>query len=140
MANADRPGPALLLVDDDSDTLDELLDFFENRGVRAHGASNVDGAIELLSLNTYIDVVITDIRMPDRPGQHLLAEIASLRRERGRAVVAIVMTGHAGQAEANESDALGAAAFLTKPVSPRRLIKEVIKARQCLAGGAGDRP
>jgi len=62
------------------------------------------------------DLVLTDVRMPGLDGFELAA---SLRRdERTRAIPLIFLSGEADPAHDARARALGALAFLTKPVDP----------------------
>ena len=63
-----------------------------------------------------IDAVVTDARMPGMQGPRLIARIRALRPE----IPAIVVSGNMSEAEDDRSTV-----FLTKPVSPGTLTREL---------------
>ena len=65
---------SVLVVDDEED-LREILRFeLEDQGYNVLEADGVDEALSQLSKN-HVDVVVSDIRMPERSGIELLKEI-----------------------------------------------------------------
>ena len=65
---------SVLVVDDEED-LREILRFeLEDQGYNVLEADGVDEALSRLSKN-HVDVVVSDIRMPERSGIELLKEI-----------------------------------------------------------------
>lgn len=68
--------------------------------------------------------LILDIHMPDMTGIDVLRRL----RVEGDPLPVIMVTGKWDAATRAQADALGAAAFLDKPVSPARLFSEIGKA------------
>jgi two-component system chemotaxis response regulator CheY len=70
------------------------------------------------------DVIITDLNMPGMSGQELVERIAASAELRATRVVVLSADRFGGRAE----DLLkaGAAAYLTKPVTPERLRNSLI--------------
>lgn len=121
--------PAILIVDDEPDIVDEIGELIEGIGFQVHGSSNAFEAMGILDKNPAIQIVLTDIRMPEMDGLEMARVILS-ERFKDRDIALIVMTGHAGMAEAIEALQIGAQDFLTKPISPDYLEHAVTKAEE----------
>lgn len=67
------------------------------------------------------DLVLTDMRLPDRDGIHLLQWL----QERRKAVPTIVMTGYAEIGNAVLCMKLGARDYVSKPVNPDELLRKI---------------
>jgi|GEM_PF-6747247 len=66
----------LLLVEDEEDTLSTLSDFFEQEGLRVVTAMTATRALELAREHgEAIDIVVTDVNLPDLPGPDLAAKL-----------------------------------------------------------------
>lgn len=110
-------GPAegcVLVVDDDERLRGELLAGLQAYGFQTLGAAGSDAALAILSITPEVAVVLTDIRMPGCGGIALAEQILAAQLP-ARAVEVILLSGHAGLADAQR--ALRAAAFdlLVKP-------------------------
>jgi DNA-binding response OmpR family regulator len=68
---------SLLIVDDEPQVADVLRDFLEEHGYAVTCASNGHDALVLASLSRP-DVVLLDIRMPDRDGPEVLCDLVAL--------------------------------------------------------------
>jgi CheY-like chemotaxis protein len=85
----------------------------------------LDGNEGLIFLRAHpeVDLVLLDVNMPTLSGLDVLAEV---RRDPALARVPFVVLTAAGQrAYAARAPARGAAAFLTKPFSPKKLFRQV---------------
>ena len=80
-----RSHGSILVVDDEQELCDTLKDFFTEQGYQVDVAMNAGDALMLVSLNRP-DAVILDIRLPDRNGAELLADLVAFD-----ASIAIVM-------------------------------------------------
>jgi CheY-like chemotaxis protein len=110
----------ILLVDDDED--DRKL-FFEAAGevdqtIKCIGATNADEALLYLNDkgNPLPDFIFLDLRMPGLSGRQCLEEIK--KDARLEPVPVIVYTTSTDVRESVELKQLGAAHFMSKPVSP----------------------
>ena len=113
----------LLVVDDNRTTTQTLCTFAERWGYRAFPA--FDGAQALSVLQEQeIDVVLTDLRMPNVDGMELLQRV----RARWPEVVVIVVTAYGSIQTAVEAMQLGAFDFLTKPYENNELKMKLEKA------------
>jgi signal transduction histidine kinase len=116
----------ILVVDDEKYIRKIIKNAFATAGYHCIIASNVEEALAILSKND-IDIVITDIKMPDMDGIELLSFI----KKKYNADV-IVMTGYTELYTYDEILDLGASDFFTKPVSINEIImrvKRVIRER-----------
>lgn len=104
----------LLIVDDQKpirDGLHAMLRQFPLELGEIHSAGNGIEALQVLR-QTRIDLVITDIRMPDMDG---LALMAQMREERIKADC-LIISGYSDFAYAQQAISLGAKGYLLKPV------------------------
>lgn len=86
-ACAAKPG-RILIVDDESVFRELIQSFLHARGYQVHTESNGKAAALWLAGNE-VDVVVSDICMPESDGIELMMEL----RRRGTAVPVIVMSG-----------------------------------------------
>ncbi len=77
-----------LVIDDEPATRNLIVRALEGRHLESHGAGDTRQANELLDTNEY-DVVVVDLRLPDRKGQSLASDLI---RRRPRPLV-VVVTG-----------------------------------------------
>lgn len=99
-----------LIVDDEPSIRKLCMRIGESLGFVCLEAESVDAALSLLETDSP-DVVVTDLRLPQRSGVELLQRIKSARP---RTEVAI-MTGHGSIGSAVEAMKLGAYHYVTKP-------------------------
>ena len=113
ISERERPlsGVAILLVEDVPDTRDVLARLLESEGARVSSASTAREATELAAATDF-DVLLTDLGLPDIPGDALIRRVLNGARRRPR-VVAI--TGY-GEPYTGRARRAGADAVLTKPV------------------------
>lgn len=112
----------LLFVDDDQLLLDLFARMLQEQPWRGHFCTSVDEALRVLQEQP-IDAVISDIRMPERDGFELLAEIR--RSERTRNIPVIVITGDSDRALKRQALDLGATDLLNKPISREELFARI---------------
>lgn len=79
----------LLVVDDDPHLRDALALLFEDAGYIVHVAANGMAALEVVARHA-LDLVVTDLHMPDLDGAGL---IARLRREQPELLIVVVSAG-----------------------------------------------
>lgn len=121
--------PPILLIDDEQNLLNAYEDVLFSGGfTQATLCNDAREAIPLLR-QTGARIVILDLMMPHRPGEHILKEIS--RDFPGTKVV--VITGHGTTEDAVTAMKLGAFDFLTKPVTPERLLVTVKNAAKYVA-------
>lgn len=111
----------VLLVDDERNVLITLSRILRRHGFATDTALTVTDALEKLGPAVgpaAFDVVLTDLRMPERGGLELLDEM----RRRGHQLPTIVLTGYGTVRSAVEAMQRGAFDFLVKPSTPDEVI------------------
>jgi len=128
----------VLIVDDEPDIVEEVVEQLDHEGLTCVFAFNAAQAMEMVASDPDIGVIVTDIRMPGMDGLEMARK---LKEEAGtsRDLYIIVVTGHAGMAEAIEALQLGAEDFLTKPISPDHLLHSVRRAEEMIQLRSNDR-
>jgi two-component system, chemotaxis family, chemotaxis protein CheY len=114
---------ATILVVDDYSTSQRLLGFILRQNnhtvvTAIHGLSALEHLAKLS-----IDLVITDLSMPEMDGMTLLHELRADPRYLNLPV--IILTGSAHEQDNARAKAAGATSFLTKPVESEELISMV---------------
>lgn len=116
-----------VLVADDEPHIRRVLEtLLESSGFAVDSVG--DGAEALSRLrdpSRVYALVLTDLMMPGRSGLDLLAGLATMEHRAGLPVV--VLTAKGQDADRQRAEALGAADFLTKPFSPRKLMARIVE-------------
>jgi DNA-binding response OmpR family regulator len=112
----------LLIVDDERHFADALAERLELRGFEARTAYDAAQALEVLA-SVEFDVVLLDLRLPDRPGADVLREMPGL----GASARTVVLTGHGSDEDYQECMGLGAKDFLHKPIAIRELSEVLLR-------------
>lgn len=107
----------LLLVDDETGFLDVMGRRLRRRGITAVLAASGEEALRAMQTHAF-DAVVTDLKMPGMDGLQLMTQL----RQKAPAVPVILLTGHAGDEEAQEALRLGAADYLHKPCEFEQLL------------------
>jgi DNA-binding NtrC family response regulator len=115
----------ILVVDDETDLVDELCGFLRRRGHDAVGADGVPSACTALGHEGRFDVVLTDMRMPTGSGVDVVRACKSLSAPRP---AVFVMTGQASQDDIDAALGEGALNVFHKPLSLRRLSEALVTA------------
>ena len=121
--------PKFVLVVDDDESLRRVVEYnLGEEGYRVLTAS--DGAAGLRAFqDASIDLVVSDVRMPDMDGLELLTRIKTIQPE----VPVIMLTAHGTINSAVEAMKLGAFDYLTKPFNRDQLKAAVRKALEIAA-------
>jgi len=121
-----QPAPRLLIVDDDPDILEELGEGLEALGLPSLRATTGREALDVVQHNPRLQVMVTDLQMPQIDGIELLQKLAARRRK--PPLSAIVITGNASLDRAVAALRLNAVDFLQKPVLPEEVAAAVKRA------------
>lgn len=114
--------PAILIIDDDA-SLRRVLEYnLREDGFRVVTAQAGAEALERCRTER-VDLVVTDIRMPEMSGLELLTRLKAIEPE----LPVIVLTAHGTIDSAVEAMKLGAADYLTKPFNREQLKAAVRK-------------
>lgn len=111
----DNPLPRLLLVEDSKTSAALVTSALRDRYRVLHARDGVE-AWDALSRNDAIDLIITDIQMPNMNGHDLLLKIRSSDAPETKALPVIVMTTADDTADRDRAFANGANDFIYKPV------------------------
>jgi DNA-binding NtrC family response regulator len=114
-----------LIAEDNDDMRDLLQEVLEDAGYETLVAANGRQALAHIEKeNELIDLLITDVRMPEMTGGELLAKARELRSE----APVIVITAFGSVEQAVEMVKAGAYQYLTKPFENRDLLRLVEEA------------
>lgn len=111
--------PAVLVLEDDVETLDEVCETLADEGFHALRAETAGELWKLTEHNT-IDLFLLDLNLPDGHGLDLASRI---RRESDVGI--IIVTGKSGETDRIIGLEVGADDYVTKPFSPRELLARV---------------
>ncbi len=121
--------PTLLIVEDDAHTRDGIRLAFARSGFKLLAAANGREALEALAKAGEVDVVVSDMRMPEMGGMDLLRQITKLSPD----TKVILLTAYGSVDNAVEAMKNGAFDFLTKPVNLDKLLLVVRRAEETRA-------
>jgi len=115
VASAGDRRPTVLVVDDTPDDLHLISGLLRNR-YSVKLANRGDKAIEIARSNEPPDIVLLDILMSDMDGYQVLKALKE--DSRTQIIPVILLTGISDMDDEQKGFDLGAADFITKPVSP----------------------
>lgn len=120
--------PTVLVIDDD-DSLRRVVEFqLTEEGYRVLTASSGAGGLTACR-DTTVDVVVSDVRMPEMDGLELLLRLRTMQPD----LPIVMLTAHGTIDSAVEAMKLGAADYLTKPFSRGQLAAAVKRAIEMAA-------
>ncbi|MCB9419668.1 MAG: response regulator transcription factor [Ardenticatenaceae bacterium] len=111
---------SILVVDDEPNLRKTLAMILQRAGYVVTTAGNADEAHRLLRAGAY-GLVFLDIKMPDKSGLTLLAEIRELYPD----MPIVLLTAHASLDSAIEAVRRGANDYLLKPIDPPQILERV---------------
>lgn len=133
-ASLPLPGPALpltglrvLVVDDEIDARELLVFVLEQAGAIVTSVASAAAALRSLAASD-IDLLISDIGMPDMDGYMLMQQIQAQRTAQGEPrfdFKAIALTAYAGEMNQKQAIAAGFQRHLSKPVDPTELVAAI---------------
>jgi DNA-binding NtrC family response regulator len=110
----------ILVVDDDAIVIKSCKRILEAEGFEVFTVPSADKALEAIK-NSDFDILLIDVKMPERDGMYLMREIKKNWPE----IPTIVMSGYPTPETIAEVLKLGATLFIPKPFKPDELIKSV---------------
>lgn len=113
----EEAGRSILVVEDDAVALDLLAEILRRNRFRVWVASSVDMAIGLLE-KTAVDLVLSDLRMPDRNGLDLLRHI----RENNSDLPVVLLSAFGDEHLWVEALSAGAVDLIPKPFKKQEII------------------
>ncbi|RMH41464.1 MAG: response regulator [Deltaproteobacteria bacterium] len=113
------------LVVEDSPTMRQLLVFALKRirGMRTIEASDGVDALKKLATGERPDIILTDINMPIMDGLKLVQRVRA--DDRLRDVPIVVITTEGGAEDRARALALGANAYIAKPIQAPQVLRQV---------------
>lgn len=116
----------LILTVDDSKTMREMVSFtLKNAGYEVVEADDGKTAIDQLGQLSKVDLVITDLNMPNLDG---FAVVEHVRAHSAHKFVPIlILTTESDAAKKERGKAAGATGWIVKPFNPEKLVQVVNK-------------
>ena len=100
----------MLVVDDEETTRRLCSDVAAGMGMKVHAAGSAEEALELLDQYP-VDIVLTDLKLPETSGLELLKRIRAAHPQ----IAVLVLTQYGSIDSAVEATRLGALDYVTKP-------------------------
>lgn len=119
-------GKRVLAVDDNADHLDLITFILAESGVNVIKALRAVEALEIIQ-HVKVDLLISDIVMPEIDGYELINRIRSFPPQQGDLLPAVALTAHATPESRTLALQSGFQVFLTKPLEPQLLLTVVAK-------------
>ncbi|EED29877.1 sigma-54-dependent transcriptional regulator [Borreliella garinii] len=107
----------ILVADDEKNIREGIATYLEDEGYFVFTASDGEEALETIE-NENLDVIISDLRMPQISGEKLLKIV----KEKNLKIPFIILTAHGTVDSAVDAMREGAYDFLTKPLDLERLL------------------
>jgi CheY-like chemotaxis protein len=125
---ANLNGLRILVVDDETDARELLTRILEECGAEVVAVASAAEAIRVLTeFSTLpVDVLVSDIGMPNQDGYALLQRVRALDAQSGRQIPAVALTAYAREEDRQAALLAGFQSHVTKPVEPAKLIKEIL--------------
>ena len=114
----------IIIIDDDPVGLETLAEGLEEEGYEVFPAPGAEEGMKILADKADIDVVITDLKMPEIDGVEALRRVKSF----DEGIPVVLMTAYASVETAIESMRLGAYDYVMKPLDLRRVAVVLEKA------------
>jgi PAS domain S-box-containing protein len=122
-------GKRVLVVEDDRDNAEAISALLRLHGYEVEVADTVAAA--LTKAREGVDIVVSDIGLPDGTGRDLLRQLGPIR--------SIALTGYGTDEDVTRNAEAGFARHLTKPVDPDALLKAVSELAESADGGEATR-
>jgi two-component system chemotaxis response regulator CheY len=113
-----------VLVVDDSETVRQVLQLtLSNAGFDVIEAEDGDDALNKLSNTPVVDMLITDLNMPNMDGLELIKKIREDKKHRFTPIV--MLTTESSEEKKRAGREAGASGWIVKPFKPEQLLKVV---------------
>src|SRR6201995_1204062 len=117
--------PRILAVDDSPSMRQMVGVTLKSAGYEVLEACDGQEALNMAKEQAAVDLVITDVNMPNMDGITLVRELRLLPHFRG--VPLLVLTTEATEKKKQEGKAAGATGWIVKPFDPQRLLSAVAR-------------
>jgi signal transduction histidine kinase/CheY-like chemotaxis protein len=118
-------GLQILVVDDETDSRDFIAFVVADAGARVRTATSGAEAIALM-MQSQLDVLLSDVGMPDMDGYMLMRQVRGLSSEQNGQVRAIALTAYAGDFNQQQALQAGFQRHIAKPVEPNQLVEAIV--------------
>lgn len=115
--------PKILVIDDEKNIRDGIKKSLEYEGYEVVTTENGEKGIETVYKGG-IDLVITDLKMPEKTGEEFLHDILEFDKH----IPVIILTGHGNIETAVDMMRLGAYDFMTKPFNIDKMLLIIARA------------
>ena len=119
-------GLRVLIVDDETDARELVCALLAERGALVSSAASAEEAMELLA-GGQLDVLVSDLGMPNEDGFSLMRRVRALPSPRARDVPALALTAYARAEDCARALSAGFHEHLAKPVESAALIEAVAR-------------
>jgi PAS domain S-box-containing protein len=116
-----------LVVDDDEASRQLVKTVLTQCGAEVVTAASVEDALAVLR-GAYVDVLVSDIGMPDADGYELVRRLREMEQGHGGRIPAVALTAFAANEDRERALAAGFDWHITKPITPADLAEVVAKA------------
>lgn len=113
----------ILIVEDDVAFCRMLEAFLKKKGFEVLISFSSEEALRILKTETF-DIILTDVRLPEKDGTFILEKITAGKSN----TKVILMTGYATVNLAVDAIKMGAFDYISKPISPDKLLQIIKKA------------
>ncbi|HSD47212.1 MAG TPA: ATP-binding protein, partial [Pyrinomonadaceae bacterium] len=120
-------GVNVLLVDDDSDTLNLMATALKRRQANVTAVSSAGEAIQAIR-EKRPDVLVSDIAMPDEDGYGLIERVRSLENSDTQSIPAVAITAYAKDEDRARALSSGFQIYVAKPIELAELVSVVARA------------
>jgi CheY-like chemotaxis protein len=110
-----------LVVDDEPDVLEVATELFRNLGYDVLSANNAAGAIEILKRTPDIDVLFSDVVMPDMNG----VALGQAARKLIPGITVLLASGYPAPALTDENSSIRDFHFISKPYRMAEIVKKL---------------
>ena len=116
--------PTILIVDDSPSMRKLITDILEQAGHVVVQATDGEDALAVVDQND-VDLVITDVHMPNMDGITLVGKLRELQNTRLTPI--LILTTELDDARKKEAKANGATGWINKPIDPDRMLTTIAR-------------
>jgi len=110
-----------IMTVDDSSSVRQMVKFtLQNEGYNVHEAVDGKDALEKITGLDKLDLLVTDLNMPNMDGIELIREVRKL--ERFRFMPILMLTSESQDGKKQEGKQAGASGWIVKPFKPEQLV------------------
>ncbi len=114
------------LIVDDSRTMRQMVAFtLTNAGFTVIQAEDGKDAVNKVSAGTKLDIIVTDLNMPEMDGITLIKELRRLTAYKFTPI--LMLTTESAMDKKKEGKEAGATGWIVKPFNPDTLLKTIAK-------------